>query len=290
MTIEKDLKPLMDLAKESKAAEREIFRLTSGYELRFHKVDVNRVVDKSITGFVIYNIDRTIKSYKETILPRLSYINKDAPKNKALKASIDNLEWVRSSLIPENTSVVVMESTVKRNYSLLKPNKVLTYNQALFTLLGLNVITLDNDLFLVKLQTLNGIRPVYQEEPNLLIDGILWDTPQNFELKSCAYFNNGLITSEGLIKFATQDNHFFSDNWRKNKFLEDAKDVLERPRNKRQSTIDKEILIIELLQECESIKENKGWKKGSKASWVSEQLLKRHKISLEIDTIRKEYM
>ena len=103
MTIEKDLKPLMDLAKESKAAEREIFRLTSGYELRFHKVDVNRVVDKSITGFVIYNIDRTIKSYNEKILPRLSYINEDAPKNDKLKSYIRSLEHNRGALIPENS-------------------------------------------------------------------------------------------------------------------------------------------------------------------------------------------
>jgi hypothetical protein len=282
MTIEKDLKPLMDLAKESKESEREIFRLTSGYELRFHEVDINRVVSKEVTGSVIWNIDRWLKSYKENILPNLSYINEDSPKNKALKTYIDNLKWMRESLIPENTSSVGMESTVRRNYSFLKPNKVLTYNQALFTLLGLNAITLDNDHYLVRLQTLNGINPVYQSEYHLILEGILWGTPQNFELKSCAYFSNGVITSEDLIKFATEDNDFFSDNWRKNKFFEYTKDVVsERPENTRQLTEDKKILVNELDIECKS--KYKNWSKEARASWIAQQMKERPEIDSKLE-------
>jgi len=277
MTIEKDLKPLMDLAKESKAAEREIFRLTSGYELRFHKVDVNRVVDKSITGFVIYDIDRWIKSYNEKILPNFSYINEDAPKNKALKAYIRSLEHNRGALIPENISSMAVESYIKRNYSLLKPNKVLTYNQALFTILGLNIVELDYSLR--ELPVLNGARP---EGSNKILENAFWGTPQNFELKSCAYFDNGLITSEDLIKFATEDNDFFSDNWRKNKFFEYTKDVVsERPENTRQLTEDKKILVNELDIECKS--KHKNWNKEARASWIAQQMKERPEIDSKLE-------
>jgi hypothetical protein len=276
MTIENDLKPLMDLAKESKESEREIFRLTSGYELRFHEVDINRVVSKEVTGSVIWNIDRWLKSYKEKILPNLSHIEKESLKYKELSEYIGDLEYKRGALIPENKSIEG-ESHIKQNYSLLKSNKVLTHNQALFTLLGLNAIELDWSLS--ELQDFNSTRPIGK---NKILEHILWDTPQNFELKSCAYFDNGLITSENLIKFATQDNNFFSNNWRKNKFFEYTKDVVsERPENTRQLTEDKKILVNELDIECKS--KNKNWSKEARASWIAQQMKERPEIDSKLE-------
>jgi hypothetical protein len=184
---------------------------------------------------------------------------------------------VRSFLIPENISTVGKETTVKRNYSLLKPNKVLTHNQALFLLLGLNALELDNNNFLAKLRILNGIRPVYEEEPDYILEDILWDTPQNFELKSCAYFDNGLITSEHLIEFASEDNNFFSDNWKKNKHLKDANDVSKQPRNKTEATINQEALIDELHDKCRL--KNPSYLKKEIAYWVKTQLKERHGIT-----------
>ena len=271
MTIENDLKPLMDLAKESKESEREIFRLTSGYELRFHEVDINRVVSKEVTGSVIWNIDRWLKSYKGKILPNLSHIEKESLKYKELSEYIRDLEYKRGALIPENRSIEG-ESLTKQNYSLLKSNKVLTHNQALFTLLGLNAIELDWSLS--ELQDFNSTRPIGK---NKILEHVLWDTPQNFELKSCAYFDNGLITSENLIKFATQDNNFFSNNWQKNKYLKDTKDVSELSRNKKLSTINQEVLVNELQEECRL--KNPNLLKKQIAHCVKTQLKERHGIT-----------
>jgi len=276
MTIEKDLKPLVDLAKKSKAAEREIFRLDNGYELLFHEVDINRVVPKEVTGDVMYSLYKWLKSYKEKIIPNLSYIEEESLKYKELSEYIGNLESKRVALIPENRSIRG-DSPIKQNYSLLRPNKVLTHNQALFTLLGLNTIELDWSLS--ELQDLNSTRPMGK---NKILEHILWDTPQNFELKSCAYFDNGLITSEDLIKFATQDNSFFSNNWQKNKFFEYTKDVVsERPENTRQLTEDKKILVNELDIECKS--KHKNWNKEARASWIAQQMKERPKIDSKLE-------
>ena len=280
MTIEKDLKPLMDLAKESKESEREIFRLTSGYELRFHEVAINRVVSKEVTGSVIWNIDRWLKSYKGKILPNLSHIEKESLKYKELSEYIRDLEYKRGALIPENRSIEG-ESLTKQNYSLLKSNKVLTHNQALFTLLGLNTIELDWSLS--ELQDLNSTRPMGE---NKILEHVLWDTPQNFELKSCAYFDNGLITSEKLIKFATQDNNFFSYNWQKNKHLKDANDVSELPKNtKSPLTKSKERLVNELDIECRS--KNPNWGIGARASWIGQQMKERPEIDSKLELSAK---
>ena len=258
----------MTIEKDSKVSEREIFRFDNGYELRFHEVDINRVVLMEVTGSVIWIIDGWLKSYKEKILPALE---KESTKYKELNDYIQDFRYKREALIPEN-SLVFGVSHVRQNYSFLRPNKVLTHNQALFTLLGLNAIELDWSLF--KLQNLNSTRPLGE---NKLLEHLLWETPQNFELKSCVYFNNGLITSENLIKFATEDNNFFSDNWQKNKHLKDANDISKQPRNKTEATINQEVLVNELHDECRL--KNPIFLKKQIAHCVKTQLKERHGIT-----------
>jgi len=254
------------------------------YKLRFDNVDINRVVHMKTTTMVMYSLHKWIKSYNEKILPNLSYIEESGKKNTELKSYVRNLEYISTGLIPENSSIQGV-SFVKQNYSYLKPNKVLTHNQALFTLLGLNTVELDFSL--AELPTLNDVRPAGN---NKILENILWETYQNFELKSCAYFDNGKITSENLIKFATEDNDFFSSNWEQNKLLKKVKSVLKGSQNKRQKTIDQEVLISELIHECSANEKHKKWKKGAIASWVSEKLLKEHQIALSEDTILRHYM
>jgi hypothetical protein len=123
-----------------------------------------------------------------------------------------------------------------------------------------------------------------------ILEGILWQTSRNFELRSCAYFDNGKITSENLIKFATEDNNFFSVNWKGNKHLQEAKDVSKLPKNEREATKAKRAMVEALVQECKSIEKHQRWNKGAIASWVSEKLLEQYEINLSENAISRHYM
>jgi len=285
MTIEKDLKPLVDLAKES---EREVFRFDNGYELLFNKVDINRVVPKEITGYVIEDIMRQVDFFNENTLPRL--LEKNGLNDSSyitLKAYIDSLGWLcRNGLIPESRAN--KDATVRRNYSLLRPNKVLTHNQALFTLLGLNTLRLDESLH--RMETLNSSRPKGQHMGLSLLEDAIWDTPQNFELRSCSYFENGKITSEKLEIFATKDNDFFSNNWKMNKHLQEVNDVSILTQNHRPTTIKKKQCIKELLEELDSNDANKALQKKQKAYWLKKQLEERFGIKDTEENLKRHYI
>jgi len=255
------------------------------YELKFNNVDSNRIVPIEVTGWVIRGLHRWVKSYNEKIIPNMG----DDPRAEELKSYIRNLDYIASGLAPENKTTNG-ESFVRASNSFLRPNKVLTHNQALFTLLGLNVVELDYSL--AELPTLNGTCPIGK---NLLLENNLWSTPQNFELKSCAYFDKVTITSENLIKFATEDNNFFSDNWKKNELFKDAKALVPLSSAKtRPSTDYKRILVNELYEECVALSEAKNWTKESRANWIATEMRKRpeieSKFELEEINIYRNYL
>ena len=86
---------------------------------------------------------------------------------------------------------------VKQNYKLLEPNKLLTYNEALFLLLGLNAIALGKEI--KDFPVLDG------DIPNEPIERVFCETPQNQALKTSAFFKDGKITSENLVKLAEEN-------------------------------------------------------------------------------------
>jgi hypothetical protein len=241
----------------------------------FFNVDKNRVVPKEVTSHVVLEVLKQVSFYSENTLPCIKDSNPNDSRYMTMKAYIDNLRWLcRNGLIPESRANE--NTTVRRNYSFLRPNKVLTHNQALFTLLGLNTLRLDQSLH--GMETLNSSKPKGQHMGLSLLEDAIWDTPQNFELRSCSYFENGKITSEKLEIFATKDNIFFSDNWKMNKHLQEVNGGSILTQNYRPKTEKKKKCIEVLEEEWNYNDNNKGSMKKEKVYWVKEQLKERHGI------------
>jgi hypothetical protein len=194
MTIEKDVL----FTSTNKAGE-----ITC--ELKFKTLDDRRRVNPYITFAIFRTIKNWIKVWSKTTPKR----NKNGLfNNEPARLPINKWEHWLSYLIPENRALAEINFTadftkqhfVKLNYQLLKPNKSLTYNQALFLLLGLNAIELDDNI--IDFPVLNGVKP---SNP---IESYFWDTPQNQELKQSSFIVDGKITSENLKELA-DDNGFF---------------------------------------------------------------------------------
>jgi len=109
---------------------------------------------------------------------------------------------------------------IKLNYRLLDKNKLLTHNQALFLLLGLNAYELGKNIKEKDLIPLNC-----KEDPLAQpIESLLWHTPQNQALLTSSFFEaNGKITSEKLEELA-EDNNFFTkpDERLKNRNIDES--------------------------------------------------------------------
>jgi|SaaInlStandDraft_4_1057021.scaffolds.fasta_scaffold28427_3 hypothetical protein len=197
-------------------------------KIYFRVIDNNRKVNVGTTALLIYEIKKWLKSYKEKIIPNtLEPTNPSLEKEKN-KIYRDTIAWVekwehwKETLIPENRGViggVDLEVDrfhfVKLNDELLNPNKLLTHNQALFLLLGLNAIALENEL--ADFPTFTDTRPKGRYAQ---FDFIFWDTPQNKALQQSAFFrDDGKITSENLLKLA-EEYGFFTTPKQSNKKTE----------------------------------------------------------------------
>jgi len=177
-------------------------------EVFFRIVDDNRKVDIYTTAGLICEIKRWIKILSKTTPKR----NKNGfLNNEPARLPINKWEHWLGRLIPENRALCEIDFTadftkqhfVKLNYKLLEDGKLLSYNQALFLLLGLNAIELDDNI--IDFPVLNGTRP------NNPIESYFWNTPQNQALKQSAHFrSDGKITSKDFIKLATEESNFFT--------------------------------------------------------------------------------
>lgn len=221
-------------------------------KIYFRVIDDNRKVNVGTTALLIYEINKWLKSYKEKIIPNILEPTNPSLEKEKNKIYRDTIAWVekwehwKEALIPENRGViggVDLEVDrfhfVKLNDKLLDPNKSLTYNQALFLLLGLNTIALDNELAdFPEYATFTGTRPTGRYSQ---FDFIFWDTPQNQALRTSAFVVDGKITSEKLKKLA-DDNDFFTNQY-------------ESPKNnnltktQRQSTIDQQSDINKIAKD-----------------------------------------
>jgi len=192
-------------------------------KIYFRVIDDNRKVGVNTTVLLIREIRRWIKAYREKIIPNiLEPINPPLEEEKS-KIYRDTISWVSKwedwevALIPENRGVmggvdlnVDRFHFVKLNDKLLEPNKLLTYNQALFLLLGLNAIALDNELAdFPEYTVFKGKKPTGRYSQ---FDFIFWNTPQNQALKTSAFVVDGKIASEDLGKLANDPvNRFFTE-------------------------------------------------------------------------------
>jgi len=197
MIIEKDWFFKLRDKKTNKTTCRVLFRV----------VDSNRKVNINTTGILVCEIKRWIKIYKEKIIPGL---DKNQKKYKETKDNVSYWDIYKDYLIPENRSPYKEDFTkqhfVKLNYKLLEPDKLLTYNQGLFLLLGLDSTELDHSMR--DFPVLDGARPANAFE------FIFWNTEQNQMLKTSNYVKNRKITSKDLIKLADKYDFFIKKDSR----------------------------------------------------------------------------
>jgi len=193
-------------------------------EVVFRTLNTDRKVNYNTTGLIICEIKRWIKIYTKDVPPdteKTTYL----PNSKKAKEYIDKWIHWESALIPENSAIneigfavdFTKQHFVRLNDKLLEPNKLLSYNQALFLLLGLNAIELGKQIRNFPL--LDG------DKPNEPIEGFFWETLQNHALKSSPFVVNGKITSEDLITLA-ETNGFFRKPLQNRNIPKDAAEKL----------------------------------------------------------------
>lgn len=148
----------------------------------FDTLDDYRLVDPEYTAAVIILLD--------------SYLQEN--KNKYFDTNL---------LIPENIGVIsdklkYSQHLVDKNYLLLKPNKLLSYDEALFILLGLNTEALH--------EVLPDNFTLFKNKPSRnSIEYSFYITLQNEELgKSMFLRSDGSITSNDLNMLAGYSNFF----------------------------------------------------------------------------------
>jgi len=182
----------------------------------FKVIDDRRKVSIETTGSLICEIKEKIKLYSKKVPPDTKD-QKYFQNEEYAKQYLNKWEYWSIFLIPENrvsakdklNNDCTKQEIVKLNYKLLEPNKLLTYNQALFLLLGLNAIELGNNI--TNFPVLDGEIPNIPGSP---IEYYFWSTKQNQELKTSAYVKNRKITSEDLIKLADKHDFFIKKDSR----------------------------------------------------------------------------
>ena len=235
-----------------------------GYKHVFEYVDENRLVDINITGEIICKIKK-----------RLDFYSKSTNEN-IKKYLSDWNRWLKSYIVPDGIDISFTSTTfqhfVKLNYELLKPNKVLTHNEALFLILGLNAHELGRGIK-------NFPKLDCAEEPFHLAELELWRTEQNKALKESAYFTDGKITSEDLVILATKENSFFTE----------LKTIDGKPAKKeRQLTKETRENINNIAKEL--MKNSPTLKKPYLAEDITKPLFEKHKINLKPATILRDYL
>jgi len=197
--------------------ELELINKKTGGSCRvlFKVIDDRRKVSIETTGTLICEIRDQIKLHSKRVM---SYTEEEYSQDKEyFKQYLNKWEYWLIFLIPENRLISANEQNenytkqqiVKLNYRLLEHNKLLTYNQALFLLLGLNAIELGNNI--TNFPSMDGEIPDIPGNP---IEYYFWSTKQNQELKTSAYVENGKITSEDLIKLAEEHGFFIQKDSR----------------------------------------------------------------------------
>jgi len=146
---------------------------------------------------------KTTESIINKIRDRMDYLTKS--ENSRHNNNLPTWKWFRLGLlVSENIQDDGL--TVHDNYKLLRPNHIISYDQALFLLLGLNALTFDKHPIWYGF-TLHK-KDLHMNDIDYL-ERVFYDTPQNIELKHSDRLVDGKIQSEDLIILA-KDNDFFT--------------------------------------------------------------------------------
>jgi len=162
--------------------------------VRFDVLDENRLVKPLMTATFILVIRKWLEELKGS--------NSD---------DYEIWKYRCMAILPENEGDVLegrkyCEIIVNENYRLLKPNNWLTFDQALFILLGLNAIDLTPVTW--------GYFTMYKYENGLdksneaALKDIFYSTPHFQYLSRSTFVKDGMITSDNLITLALQENLF----------------------------------------------------------------------------------
>ena len=183
-------------------------------KVNFNWLDEHRLVSPNTTAHFIIEIERKL----ETLRGMLSNINKDIAEQKGryffLKRYIQ--KWsMRLTLVPENLRIdkdnLLCNHFVLENYKMLLPDRLISYDKALFLLLGLNTTSLDNHM-LWEGFTIYEYSAVPTTPNNYVIEQLFFDSEQNKCLRDSAYITpDRKIDSKNLIKLGKQYG-FFSNN------------------------------------------------------------------------------
>lgn len=162
-------------------------KLVSGSVL-FHTLDSKRLVSPKFTGAIVLLIKQ--------------YLN-NRPK----------IIFDYNLLIPENIGVIskremYSQFLVDKNYRLLKLGKLLSYEEALFILLGLNTEVLQRESPFKDIKLFN-VKPETDS-----LENIFCSTLQHDELSRSVSIKNGSIASDDLILIALYNNFFKTEDER----------------------------------------------------------------------------
>jgi len=190
--------------------EGEVVEIKFQHTEKYHQ----RLVHFTETALLIAHIKRWVELYRKEIIPNFEQAEfsttiQNLSRLDEMKGYISVWSDRLPKLIPENNEINKWKKLhfVFKNYTLLEPNKALTYNQALFILLGLNAYELDFSCIDL---------PVFDDRPTdelSAIENLFWNTRQNQELRQSAYVQHGKISSENLQKLAMVNGFFQEDTW-----------------------------------------------------------------------------
>ena len=178
-------------------------------------------------------------------------------------------------LIPENSKY-----SVQHNNNLLRPNKLLSLNEALFLLLGLDT----SCLVLLPFRNMELVSYKRMQRPVKTIEHILYSTPEYKELFSNNFnLSNGKIISEELIEFAKVECFFNIDALH----LLNPHDS-DKHKSK-ESTKETQTIITKIAKEI--IKSRQEIQKQILASDINKILKTEHDIKhLKDSTIERQYL
>jgi len=220
--------------------------------VHFDYIDENRLVNHQRTAFLVFRIE--------------------------IWFDRNNYSFRRGFMIPENSKYAMEHCE-----ALLTDDITLSLNEALFLLLGLDVLALALPQF-TKMDLINYNKSL---DNSNTIEDIFINTAEFNELIRGNLINNR-IKSKELVNLGNECG-FFGNIDNQKTFLNTAKEIQSSNEHARKpETVKKQNLITDKAEEL--LKDNPRLKKEALADYISDWIKKTHKIPLEPRTIEREYL
>ena len=220
--------------------------------IHFDYIDDNRLVDYQRTAFLVFSIEIWFDKNEHS--------------------------FRRGFMIPENSKYAMEHCE-----SLLTDDITLSFNEALFLLLGLDVLTLS----LPQFSNMDLINYKKSLDSSRTIEDIFINTAEFNELIRSNLTNNR-IKSKELVNLGKKcgfigkfDNQKIVVNTVKE--IQSSNEHARKP-----ETVEKQNLITDKAEKL--LKGNPSLKKGALADYISDWIKKTHKILLEPGAVEREYL